>query len=306
MERVTVIWIVAIALVLLTSMASLAQAEKSTVIKDIEFARIGQRKLLMNLTLPPGAPQKRFPAIIHVHGGGWCMGDHNADLTEEYGLNGQGFVTGSITYRLSQEAPYPAQIHDCKAAIRFLRANAAKYGIDPDRIGVWGGSAGGHLVALLGTTADISLLEGDSGNLEYSSRVQAVCDMFGPTDFSETAMKQYTMPEVIDMVTGLLGGTYQQKRGLARMASPVEFVSKDDPPTLIFQGDNDTLVPMYQSEVFYNALKRVGVDVTFVKVKNAGHGFINYPVSDPTYKQIKQMVLDFFRKNLGVEGPEKP
>lgn len=299
MGRFALIWAVVFIVMLLTSVAALAETEKSTVLQDVEFARIGERKLLMNLTLPPGAPQKRFPAIIHVHGGGWCMGDHNADLTQEFGLNGQGFATGSITYRLSQEAPYPAQIHDCKAAIRFLRANAAKYGIDPERIGVWGGSAGGHLVALLGTTAGISLLEGDSGNLEYSSRVQAVCDMFGPTDFSEVALKEYTS-EVMGMVTALFGGPVEEHRGLARMASPVEFVSKDDPPMLILHGDQDTLVPMSQSEAMYKALKRVGADVTLVKVKNTGHGFIDYPVSEPTYKEIKKMVLDFFCKHLGV------
>lgn len=158
---------------------------------------------------------------------------------------------------------------------------------------------GGHLVALLGTTAGISLLEGDSGNLEYSSRVQAVCDMFGPTDFSEVALKEYTS-EVLGMVTALFGGPVEEHRGLARMASPVEFVSKDDPPMLILHGDQDTLVPMSQSEAMYKALKRVGADVTLVKVKNTGHGFIDYPVSEPTYKEIKKMVLDFFCKHLGV------
>jgi acetyl esterase/lipase len=287
--------------VLCASVASAAQGAgaKPTVLNDIVYARIGDRALHMNLTLPPDAPAKLHPAIIWIHGGGWCGGDHHADPTADFGLNGHGFVTGSMEYRLSQEAKYPAQIQDCKAAIRFLRANAKHYGIDPNRIGVWGGSAGGHLVALLGTTGGINPLEGTEGNLGYSSRVQAVCDLFGPTDFSESGMKGY-IPAVVEMIDGLLGGPVNQHKGLARLASPVEFASKDDPPMLILHGDQDPLVPMSQSEELYTALKRMGADVTLVKVKHAGHGFLPAQPSDPSFDQIKKMVLDFFRKSLEV------
>lgn len=293
--------IAAIALfTLCASIAAAAQSagDKPTVLKDVVYARIGDRALRINLTLPSDATAKPHPAILWVHGGGWCMGDHNADLTDDFGLNGHGFVTGSIEYRLSQEAKYPAQIQDCKAAIRFLRANAKKYGIDPNRIGVWGGSAGGHLVALLGTTGGIKALEG-TDNPGYSSRVQAVCDLFGPTDFSESGIKGYK-PEVVAMIDGLLGGPVKEHRGLARMASPVEFASKDDPPMLILHGDQDPLVPMSQSEELYTALKRVGADVTLVKVKNAGHGFTPAQKSDPSCDELKKMVLEFFAKELGA------
>lgn len=297
MERAVMLVIVAILLVFSASVVFAAATEESTTLKDIVFCKAGSRTLRMNLTLPAGAPEKKSPAIIWIHGGGWFMGDRNADLTEEWGLNGHGFVTGSIEYRLSQEAKYPAQIEDCKAAIRFLRANADKYGIDADRIGVWGGSAGGHLAALLGTTADIKRLDGDGDNLEYSSRVQAVCVKYGPTDFSDAAM-QTLIPEVVEMVSALLGGPVSENRGLARMASPVEFVSKDDPPTLILQGDSDPLVPLSQGEALYKALKRVGADVTFVEVKKGGHGFGPIPKTEPSFDELKKTVLEFFQKHL--------
>ena len=281
--------------------ASIAVAQQSAggtpkAINDIVYARIGDRALHINLTLPTADVTKPRPAVIWIHGGGWSGGDYKLDPSAEFGLTKAGFVTGTVEYRLTGEAKYPAQIEDCKAAIRFLRANATKYGIDPDRIGVWGGSAGGHLVALLGTTGGMKQLEGTEGNPGYSSRVQAVCDLFGPTNFSDSQLKLY-IPAVVEMIDALLGGPVAQNRGLARLASPVEFASKDDPPMLILHGDEDPLVPMSQSEELYNALKRAGADVTLVKVKHAGHGF-GAKENDPSYAQIKKMVQDFFRKNL--------
>lgn len=290
-----------IALVLLCVLIPACLSAAPQVINDIVYTRVGDRALHLNLTLPEGHSSKPSPAIIWVHGGGWSSGDYRMDPAAEYGLTNLGYVTGSVQYRLSQEAKYPAQIHDCKAAIRFLRANAAKYGIDPNRIGVWGGSAGGHLVALLGTTAGIAQLEGNGGNREHSSRVQAVCDLFGPTDFSESCAKEF-LPVVATMLDELLGGPARTKRGLARLASPVEFVSKDDPPFLILHGDKDPLVPMSQSDTLYAALKRVGADAKLVKVKNAGHGFAPYGI-EPSLEELKKMVQDFFREKLEAAQP---
>ncbi len=285
-----------IAILLLTSTAASAAGGAPKAISDIVYARVGDRALHMNLLLPSDAPGKPRPAVMWIHGGGWSGGDWHIDPSGDYGLTDRGFVTGTIEYRLSGEAKYPAQIQDCKAAIRFLRANAAKYGIDPNRIGVWGGSAGGHLVALLGTTAGIKQLEGDEGNAGFSSRVQAVCDLFGPTDLTSKRVGEYT-PLVIELVEDLLGGPVRDNMGLARLASPVEFASKDDAPFLILHGDKDPLVPMSQSEELYNALKRTGADVTLVKVKNAGHGFAPHG-TDPNLDQIKQMILTFFSTHL--------
>jgi len=126
--------------------------------------------------------------------------------------------------------------------------------------------------------------------------VQAVCDLFGPTEFTEDSMQEY-IPDVVGMVEGLLGGPVKDRRGLARLASPLEFASKDDPPFLILHGEQDTLVPMSQSEKLRDALKRVGVDVTLVKVKNAGHGF--GPQSEPSPDEIKRIVQEFFKDKLG-------
>lgn len=289
-------WILATIALSSMALAQRSVGDSPNVINDIVYARIGDRALHINLTLPSSDTTKPRPAVIWVHGGGWSGGDYRMDPSAEFGLTKAGFVTGTVEYRLSGEAKYPAQIWDCKAAIRFLRANAAKYGIDPDRIGVWGGSAGGHLVALLGTTGGIRQHEGIEGNLGFSSRVQAVCDLFGPTDFSEQGLKGY-IPEVVAMIDTLLGGPVKENRGMARLASPVEFVSKDDPPMLILHGDEDPLVPMSQSEELYNALKKVGADVTLVKVKHAGHGF-GAKENEPSYAQIKKMVIEFFTKSL--------
>lgn len=276
-------------------LACLGAAAPQT-LRDIVYARVNGQELHMNLTLPDGATSKLRPAVLWIHGGGWSGGDYRIDPSADYGLTEMGYVTGSIQYRLSTVAKYPAQIHDCKAAIRFLRANAAKYGIDPDRIGVWGGSAGGHLVALLGTTGGTKQLEGDTGNLEYSSRVQAVCDLFGPTDFSKSGIEAYP-PVVVTLLDVLLGGPAKEKKGLARLASPVEFVTKDDPPFLILHGEIDDLVPMSQSETLCRALERAGADVRLVKVKNAGHGFGPSGI-EPSLDELKKMVQDFFREKL--------
>ena len=280
--------------ILLFAVSAFADAPKA--INEIVYARVGNRALHMNLTLPSSNTDKPRPAVLWFHGGGWIMGDYHDDWSAEYGLAQAGFVTGSVEYRFSSESIYPAQIWDCKAAIRFLRANASKYGSDPNRIGVWGASAGGHLVALLGTTGGVKQLEGDEGNLGYSSRVQAVCDLFGPTDINPVTMRDFT-PMVVDQVTKLVGGSVSENQGLARLASPLEFVSKGDAPTLILHGEDDPLVPISHSEKLYDALKRCGVDVTFVRVKHAGHGFGDKE-NDPSYPELKKMIVDFFTKHL--------
>ena len=167
----------------------------------------------------------------------------------------------SINYRLSQHAIFPAQIEDCKAAIRWLRANAAKYHLDADRIGVWGASAGGHLVAMLGTTGSVKELEGKGGNLDQSSRVQCVVDWFGPSDLP-TMGGSHDDPGSPE--SRLIGGPVQENKEKARKASPLTYVSKDSAPFLIMHGDQDNVVPPGQSELLAEALKKAGVEVTLV------------------------------------------
>lgn len=242
------------------------------VIRDLEYAKAGQKSLQLDIYVPEKTDGPR-PLVVWIHGGAWRAG--NRDRCPAARLVPRGYVAASITYRLSQEAIFPAQIHDCKAAIRWLRANAEKYGIDPDRIGVWGSSAGGHLVALLGTSGDVKELEGELGNLNQSSRVQAVCDFFGPTDFTkmDAAGSQMNHDAPKSPESLLVGGAIQENPEKVARANPITYVSKDDPPFLIMHGDKDPLVPHNQSELLEAALKKAGVDVTFHTVKGAGHGF---------------------------------
>lgn len=258
---------------------------------DIVHAKIGTRELHLDIVMPKDAPQKTYPCVVWIHGGGWSKGTHKNNPTAW--LAGKGYVTASVEYRLSGEAIFPAQIHDCKAAIRFLRAHAEDYGIDPNRIGAWGSSAGGHLVALLGATCGVKELEGDSGNPNVSSRVQAVCDYFGPTNLAPSPKWLVAPPQI----SALLGGSPTDKPEVARLASPVKFVDKSDPPFLVVHGEEDKLVPIAQSEELYAALRKAGVRATFIRVKNAAHGFVGVDIK-PTRQEINDAVLAFFDKEL--------
>jgi acetyl esterase/lipase len=259
-------------------------------LQDLEYVPGGHERQKLDLYLPKETGQSdHLPLIVWVHGGAWQAG--SKDRCPALRFLDKGYAVASINYRLSQRAIFPAQIEDCKAAIRWLRANSQKYGLDPERIGVWGSSAGGHLVALLGTTGDIK--EFDKGqNLTYPSRVQAVCDFFGPTDFTRmssfpTKMK-HDAPDSPE--SKLVGGPIQECKEACRRANPITYVTKDDPPFLIVHGDKDPLVPHNQSELLHEALKKAGVNVTFHTVKGGGHGF-----SGP---EIDKMVDDFFDKHL--------
>jgi acetyl esterase/lipase len=221
--------------------------------------------------------------IVWVHGGGWTNGDKARGSAFVFAT--KGYAVASINYRFSQHAIFPAQILDCKAAIRWLRANARKYGLDSDHIGAWGASAGGHLVALLGTTTGVKELEGPGGNADQSSRVQAVVDWFGPTDFLTIGAKETR--------TKLLGGDPQANKEKAAKASPITYVSKDAAPFLIMHGDKDKTVPISQSETFAEALKKAGADATFVIVKGGKHGGTLFTNAE-SMKQIEA----FFAKHL--------
>jgi acetyl esterase/lipase len=229
-----------------------------------------------------------LPVIVWIHGGGWQGG--SKENTLGLAFVPKGYALASINYRLSQHAVFPAQIQDCKAAIRWLRANASKYHLDAEHIGVWGTSAGGHLVALLGTTGNLKELEGDGGNLDQSSRVQAVVDWFGPTDFTH-GWPRFNPPN--SPVARLLGGPVTENKDKAAQASPVTHVSKDAAPFLIMHGDKDNLVPLSQSEELAEALKKAGVEVTFRALQGSGHGgpaFMN--------PENRKLIEDFFNKHL--------
>jgi acetyl esterase/lipase len=253
-------------------------------IKDVEYGKGGDRALKLHILRPKTAPEKPMPVLVWIHGGAWAFGHRDGGIARLSRFAERGYFCATIEYRFSQEAIFPAQIEDCKCAIRFLRSKAKDYKLDPEHIGVWGESAGGHLAALLGTSAKVKELEGKGGWPEQSSRVQAVCDYFGPADFPKWGDKSHPA------VPKLLGGPVGEKKEKAVLASPVTHITKDVPPFLILHGTRDTVVPLSQSEALNDALKKVGADVTLHVVKDGGHGF-----GGPA---IDKMVDEFFDKHL--------
>jgi acetyl esterase/lipase len=284
---------IALVLVTLTTFAHAQNAprlpEGAKALRDVPYVKDGHKAQVLDLYLP-FKTDKPAPLIIWIHGGAW-LGGSKAQCPA-LPLLAKGYAVASVEYRLSQVATYPAQIHDCKAAVRYLRASAKDHNIDPDKFGAWGSSAGGHLVALLGTSADVKELEGDLGEHKtVSSRVQAVVDFFGPTDL--TAMGDSgkidhdspTSPEA--RLMGFVPKTNKEK---AAAANPITFVSKDDAPFLIMHGDKDDTVPMNQSELLNEALKKAGVEVTYKVMAGQGHGFRGVDSLTP--------VNEFFDKHL--------
>jgi len=250
-------------------------------------------KLTMDLYRPKraGAPA---PLIVHIHGGGWTGGDKSdgVGLIFKEELTRRGYVYASINYRLAPKYTFPAPIEDVKCAIRHLRANAEKYGIDPQRIGVIGGSAGGHLAALLGVSD--TQAGWDVGEyLDQSSRVQAVVDLYGPADLP-AMLAQSTRSYALQV----FGATSNQDPVLG-VYSPVTYISPDDSPFLILHGDQDEVVPLAQSEILYERLKSSALPVELVVVKNAGHSFHSEANKiDPDFPALFQMVGDFFDRYL--------
>lgn len=256
-----------------------------TMTKDAEYGTHERHKL--DVFTPKG--DGPFPLVVWVHGGGWQNGS-KAGGGPALKLLEHGYAVAAINYRLSQHAVFPAQIEDCKAALRHLRVNAKKYKIDPDHIGVWGSSAGGHLVALLGTSGGVKELEGDN-DAKASSRVQCVVDWFGPTDLTKMS-EQSKAKGPIDHdakdspESKLIGGAVQQNKEKAAKANPLTYVSKDDPPFLIFHGDADPLVPLGQSEILVDALKKEKVAVELVVLKGAKHGGAEFNTADNFKKTL--------------------
>jgi acetyl esterase/lipase len=227
----------------------------------------GDDDLKLDLALPAG--DGPFPVVICIHGGGWVGGDRTQLHTTLKRFAGRGYVAASPDYRLAPKNRFPAQIEDCKAAVRFLRANAKQYHIDPERIGVVGFAAGGHLACLLGVTAKGDDLEGTGGNPDESSRVQAVVSFFGPTDLTtddwgKEAEEKNLIP--------LMGGPRADKPHAYRRASPVTYAGKDAPPFLFVHGVEDKIVRLEQSTKLADKLKEAGASARVVALEGEGHG----------------------------------
>jgi acetyl esterase/lipase len=235
-----------------------------------------------------------WPAVVWVHGGGWVEGD-KAEGAGWRSLNDQGYLVISVNYRLAAyDIKFPAMIEDVKCAIRYLRAHAGEYNLDPERIGVMGASAGGHLVALLGT-ADASAGWDDGEYADQSSRVQAVVSMAGVMDFTLPMYDGIAM--AIYYASGELGGKDSEAN---RAASPVTYVTPDDPPFLILHGDEDGVVPLDQATALHDRLTEAGVPSTLVIVRNGDHSLrgLNGAETVPTQDEIYAGVLAFLEANL--------
>jgi acetyl esterase/lipase len=272
--------------------AGIAAAAEPRVFRDVEYARAGTTALALDLYVPQG--EKSPPLVVWVHGGAWRSGSKSG--VPILPLTDRGYAIASVDYRLSPVARFPAQVHDLKAAIRFLRASAEKYGIDASRIAITGGSAGGHLAALVGVTNGCEAHKGDVGeHRSVSSDVQAIVDFYGPANLT-TILAQST-PHGLSVrepaLKLLFGGSPDEQPELARLASPVLHVDASDPPLLIFHGDQDPQVPINQSHELVGAYKKHGLSTTLDVVHGGVHGGKLFY----TPEQLAQ-VADFLDKHL--------
>jgi len=273
------------------SLALNSSAAETRIDKDIEFAVVDGQSLKLDL-YQPRAP-KGSSLVVWIHGGGWQGG--SKEKCEVQWLTEHGYTVASISYRLTDKAIFPAQIHDCKAAIRWLRANALEYGYRTDKIGVAGSSAGGMLSALVATSGFVRALEGTvGGNLGHSSEVQAAIDYYGATDF---VLRSKTQPhranEPGSVVFKLLGGGADKKTELAKQASAAFHVTSDDPPLLVIHGEKDTTVLIDQSERINEVYSRAGLPIDFQVLKGAGHGGKKFYSGE-----MRELAIEFFDKTL--------
>ena len=240
------------------------------------------------------------PLVVYVHGGSWNSGDKSiAFLMNDARMFFQlGFAVATLNYRLTPDFKFPTQINDCKLAIRYLRGNAASLGFDPDRIGIWGDSAGAHLAAMVGLAGPADGLEGP-GLEGVSSRVQAVVEHYGPTDFTDT-ISLVSLGE-LQALANFLGCDARVCTDVARAASPVSYVSADDPPILCMHGDKDTTVPYRQAELLAARLRSAGNAAALIRVKNAEHIFIPSPVTaaiSPTEAMLELLTVSHLARYL--------
>ena len=274
--------------------------------RDIVYTVVDGHELKLDIAVPKYLVSPA-PVIVDIPGGAWRIVNKQAEDATFYAK--YGFVGATITHRTSDKAIFPAAIHDCKTAIRWLRAHAVKYNINPDKIGVTGFSSGGHLATLLGTSAGDSYLEGKGDYLQYSSNVQAVVDHFGPTDFMQ--MNDTTGLNLVDFMDHLtnespealfLGGPVKEKIELARLANPITYIDAKDPPILIGHGEKDGIVIIKQSELLFCKLRNVGVPTEFIRVKNADHMYrpVRWDVDvNPSINEINHLTIRWFEKWLG-------
>lgn len=265
------------------------RAKLGTVERDLTYCTVGKVALKLDVHYPRKMDSPA-PVVVWVHGGSWSSGSKSsgvgmADVPE---LLARGYIVAAVDYRLAPQSKFPAQIEDVKCAIRFLRASAGPFNLNPRRIGAWGHSAG-HLAALLGTTDASAGFEGSGEYADQSSRVQAVVDMSGPTEL-------HGMPSAL---AESVFGAADDSSDILRRASPTTYISKDDPPFLIVHGEKDAVVPLIMSQTFYDRLKAANVPATLVVVKNADHDLKSAGGDvSPTRAELTRLIADFFDRHL--------
>jgi acetyl esterase/lipase len=255
-----------------------AAAGGTRVLQDVPYANDDNPRHRLNLFIPKSS-EKLLPLVVFIHGGAWQSGSYKSGAEILRPLVESGDYAGaSIGYRLTDEARWPAQIHDCKAAIRFLRSNAAKWNINPERIAVIGPSAGGHLASMLGTSGGVQSMMGEVGDCtETDDRITCVVDLFGPSDLLQMDRQA---PEGARLIhdapnspeSRLLGAPLQSVPARAQTANPITYITADDPPFLILHGTNDAIVPYGQSVLLHEALQAAKVNSIFIPIQGAGHG----------------------------------
>lgn len=256
-------------------------------IKAVEYGRGGDQPLLLDLHLPAEFKGPR-PGLIFIHGGAWSGGEREIYHYYTKRLAQQGYVAATISYRLSGVAPFPAAVHDCKCAVRWMRAMADQYQIDPQRIAVLGGSAGGHLAMMVGYNNDPNL-EGDGGHPGISSRVSAVVNFYGPSDLTTEAARQ------ADPVRKFLGGPFDQRTKLYEQASPLRHLDANDPPTLIIHGTLDELVDIQQSDHLAERLHQLGVPFVYDRLSGWPH---TLDVAAPVNQHCLELMQTFLQAAL--------
>jgi len=255
----------------------------------IEYANPENTPLHLNLARPRQGSGP-FPAILHIHGGGFRAGNRESYDAQCIRFAERGYVAATITYRLAPQHPFPAAIHDCKAAVRWLRAHAQQYHLNPERIGVTGGSAGGHLAQFLGVTAHVPEFEGKGANLDQPSHVNCVVNFYGPSDFTKSYGKSVDAHEVLPL---WFGGDLSTARRLHILGSPLYWVTPDAAPTLCIHGTEDKYVAHEQAEWLVKKLTDATVEAELLSMPQAGHGFRGADA-----EKAEAAMMSFFDKHL--------
>jgi acetyl esterase/lipase len=304
--RTAIVLLIALVLAPVLLLAGLLYASKQRVPppdtihfqEGMVYGKGGDQDLKLDLARPKNAPAAKLPAIVMIHGGGWTAGDRRDFHGLQFHLAQAGVVCVTVQYRLAPKSKFPAQVEDVKCAVRWLRAHADEFGVDPERIAALGASAGAHLAVMLAVTSDQSQLEGAGGNAGFSSKVVAAVGLAGPYDLTlayanSPRQRAQEGQAVRGMLEGFLGGTPAQVAEAYQVASPVSYVRKEVAPLFLCHGEQDPLVPVEQADVMVAKLREAGAEVEYVKIPDGSHDSFGKDQE----KHLLKMVA-FLRRNL--------